>query len=366
MAKKIFVSGCYDVLHGGHVQFFEDAKALGDHLTVSVAGEAVLLRYKGRRPAIPLDNKLALIGALRPVDKVVASSNLDPVFDFRDTILQERPDILAVTEDDRHVAEKRSFCAEHHIELAVLPKRNGLTAVSTTNILARIKDRAQVPLRVDFAGGWLDVPKLARAGGYIVNCAIQPLVSLGNWPYEIGGGLGGSAAKALLEVRSGVQSELALGVGWQDPAVIEETGLCVWRSGATPRLEMKTDPHWLEGKFLLQWTGEPHCTPDLVDLPRDYDGIMEAGRIAMKAVEHRNLEELAEAVRRTYRVQLGEGMKALPELGSLAMKYVGGGHGGYALHLFDGPEGRTAALGPGMRVVEPYMRGLCEAGMEVG
>ena len=30
---KVFVSGCYDILHAGHLQFFEEARALGDHLT---------------------------------------------------------------------------------------------------------------------------------------------------------------------------------------------------------------------------------------------------------------------------------------------------------------------------------------------
>ena len=31
---KVFVSGCYDIVHAGHVQFFSEARALGDHLTV--------------------------------------------------------------------------------------------------------------------------------------------------------------------------------------------------------------------------------------------------------------------------------------------------------------------------------------------
>ena len=35
--RKVFVSGCYDVLHAGHVEFFRAAKALGDHLTVCFA-----------------------------------------------------------------------------------------------------------------------------------------------------------------------------------------------------------------------------------------------------------------------------------------------------------------------------------------
>jgi len=34
---KVFVSGCYDIIHAGHVQFFREARALGDHLTVSFA-----------------------------------------------------------------------------------------------------------------------------------------------------------------------------------------------------------------------------------------------------------------------------------------------------------------------------------------
>jgi cytidyltransferase-like protein len=353
--RKVFVSGCYDVLHGGHVQFFEDARALGDHLTVSVADAAVLKEFKGRRASLPLDNKMALIAALRPVDKVLVSSNHDPVFDFRDAILRERAGILAVTEDDQHLEEKRRFCQEHGLEFAVLPKRNTVTPVSTTSILAGIRDQARVPLRVDFAGGWLDVPRLARPGGYIVNCAIQPLVTLECWPYQIGGGLGGSAAKALLDVRGGVRSELALGVGWQDPAVIEETGLCVWRSGPRPVLELKANPDWLEGKMLLDWTGESHFTPGLVDRPHDLDMIFEAGQIAKQAVEQRDLSMLAQAVQRTYAAQLREGMQPLPGCGALAMKYLGGGHGGYALYLFSGADARHAARTATTKTVEPYL-----------
>ena len=44
--RKVFVSGCYDILHTGHVQFFQDAKALGDHLTVCFASDEVLMLAK--------------------------------------------------------------------------------------------------------------------------------------------------------------------------------------------------------------------------------------------------------------------------------------------------------------------------------
>lgn len=51
--KKVFISGCYDILHGGHIQFFKEARALGDHLTVCFASDNVLWEHKKRRTSIP-------------------------------------------------------------------------------------------------------------------------------------------------------------------------------------------------------------------------------------------------------------------------------------------------------------------------
>ena len=50
--KKVFVSGCYDIVHAGHIQFFEEARALGDYLIVSFASEPVLWHHKQRKPSI--------------------------------------------------------------------------------------------------------------------------------------------------------------------------------------------------------------------------------------------------------------------------------------------------------------------------
>ncbi len=67
--------------------------------------------------------------------------------------------------------------------------------------------RAEAPLCVDFAGGWLDVPRHSVPGKDIVNCSITPMVSLREWNYEKKSGLGGSGAWALLNGRDGVLSE---------------------------------------------------------------------------------------------------------------------------------------------------------------
>jgi galactokinase/mevalonate kinase-like predicted kinase len=193
----------------------------------------------------------------------------------------------------------------------------------------------EVPLRVDFGGGWLDVPKFKIEGAFIVNCAITPKVSLENWPYNKGAGLGGSGAWAILNGKESIKSELDLGVGWQDPAVILETGLCVWRSGDKPVLEMKMNPDFLQGKMALYWTGETHNTPNNTDNARNYDLIKEAGLRAYQAVKEKSLAVLAMAIDLSYKAQLDEGMKGLPNKGELAKKYCGGGWGGYALYLFE-------------------------------
>ena len=357
--KKVFVSGCYDILHAGHVQFFEDARALGEFLTVCFASDAVLLLAKKRKSSMPEDNKKILIGALRCVDEVVTSSDLDPVFDFKTHIERIKPAILAVTDDDKHIEEKRAFCAERGIQLVVLPKRNNVTRVSTTAILFSLKNIERVPLRVDFAGGWLDVPKFARPDSYIVNCTISPLVSLAEWSYEQGAGLGGSAAYAILQAKSGVRAELDMGVGWQDPAVISETGLCVWRSGEKPVLDMKFNPDWLRGKMLISWTGRAHSSVDHVSKKRDYDLLQKAGCLARDAAHASDIVLLAKAVSMNYDVQRGEGMEPLPQFEkALACKYLGGGHGGYALYLFKNEADRDTALAKheSASAVEPYMR----------
>lgn len=358
---KVFVSGCYDIVHAGHVQFFREARALGDHLTVSFASTEVLWFHKQRKSSLPDEHKRAVIAALRMVDEVVLGTGLEEGIDFREEFLRIRPQILAVTEDDKYSPLKRALCAEVGAKYVVLPKTPPeFPPISTTEIVRYIRAPLEAPLRVDFAGGWLDVPRFARAGAYVVNCAVAPTVSLRNWPYERNAGLGGSGAWALLMGKNSVDAELGLGVGWQDPAVIAETGLCVWRSGAWPELELKHDGSFLRGRMALLWTGIPHDTPGVVGLARDFDAIERAGKSARDAAWAQNFDDLADAVRQSYEVQLGEGMAPLPEtfagVTAPARKYCGGGHGGYALYLCGSPTERDQlCAAPNFRPIEPYV-----------
>lgn len=357
--KKVFISGCYDILHGGHIQFFREARALGDHLTVSFASDKVLWEHKRRRTSIPQDHKLALMSTIDVIDEVVIGDCTEMGLDFKEHFLKVRPDILAVTEDDQYGDVKRALCAEIGAEYIVLPKTPPqFTPVSTSSIVRNIRTPAFAPLRVDFAGGWLDVPRHAREDAYVVNCAISPLVSLSDWCYEQKSGLGGSGAWALLNGNDGVESELKLGVGWQDPAVIRETGVCVWRSGAKPVLHFKRNGDFLRGHMALHYTDVKHDTPSNADNKRDYDLIEQAGKVAKQAIYESSVSDLGKAVSLSYEAQLKEGMEPLADApGCVGRKYCGGGWGGYTLYLFENTEDRDTfvASSANNRPIEPYI-----------
>jgi len=332
----VFVSGCFDIIHGGHIQFLEDAAAYGGSLVVCVPSDRVLQAVKGRVPAMSVRSRMDVVGSLVCVDRVVVGDGNDLPLNFEDVFDVIKPDILISTEDDQYSMLKGVFCEQRGCVYYTIKKTRVEGVLdSTTVIRQKINVPYEVPLRIDFAGGWLDVPKHSCENGYIVNVAIEPKVSLSKWPYKKCSGLGGSAAYALLSGKDHFQTEADMGVGWQDPAIITETGLCVWKSGHKPRLDYKSDPCWLNKKLFLLWTGDSHNTPDLVDKKRDYGLIKQASIMAKRAVLERNLDFLVSAIKLSYLAQRDEGMSKLVGFGEIAKKYCGGGHGGYAVYLFN-------------------------------
>lgn len=139
--KKVFVSGCYDILHGGHIEFFNQAKALGDYLIVCFAGDEVLYRHKHKKTSIPEAHKRKILESLRMIDEVVMGNDLEELgLDFKQHFLRIKPDILAVTEDDKFGKEKIALCNEIGAQYIVLPKTLDFDKISTTEIIMKIKN----------------------------------------------------------------------------------------------------------------------------------------------------------------------------------------------------------------------------------
>lgn len=358
--KKVFVSGAFNVLHAGHIQFFKEARALGDYLIVSYPPADLLWKLYDKKSVLDDADKLAVLSSISYIDEVILSTDEDVALSFRAAFLQTQPDILAVTTDDLYIDAKKKLCQETGAQLVVLEKSTPEgKSTSSTQVVERIKAPVHVPLRVDFAGGWLDVPERAIPGEYVVNCSVSPTVSLKEWNYRQGAGMGGSGGWSVLNGWDPVKSELGLGVGWQDPAVIAETGACVWFSGPKPVLEFKNTGEFLRGCMAVYDTCIKHDTPGIAALNRNYNKIAKAARVARLGIQGQDVSVLAVGVQLSYQVQLEEGMQPLPSIGdSIAHKYCGGGHGGYALYLFESPQARAAALEMNeyLYPIEPYCR----------
>jgi rfaE bifunctional protein nucleotidyltransferase chain/domain len=75
-----FTCGAFDLLHAGHVDYLEEARGLCDTLIVAVNSDASIQRYKSPlRPVMPQEQRLRIVGALRPVDAVTLLDHPRPL-----------------------------------------------------------------------------------------------------------------------------------------------------------------------------------------------------------------------------------------------------------------------------------------------
>jgi rfaE bifunctional protein nucleotidyltransferase chain/domain len=68
----VFTNGHFDLLHVGHVDYLEKARALGDALFVGLNDDGSTRRLKGPgRPIVPAEGRARMLAALKPVDGVI-------------------------------------------------------------------------------------------------------------------------------------------------------------------------------------------------------------------------------------------------------------------------------------------------------
>jgi len=91
--RIVFTNGCFDILHRGHVEYLQEAAALGDRLVVGVNSDASVRRLgKGDdRPLNDQDSRAKVLAALRCVDAVVIFDEDTPL----ELITAVQPDVVA-------------------------------------------------------------------------------------------------------------------------------------------------------------------------------------------------------------------------------------------------------------------------------
>ena len=130
----VMTNGCFDLLHAGHVLYLAEAAGLGDRLIVAVNDDDSLRGLKGaERPLNPLEHRMQVLAALKPVDWVVPFSEPTP----ERLIALLAPDLLVKGGDYQaeDIAGYQSVTAGGG-EVRVLPYREGL---SSSALIDRIR-----------------------------------------------------------------------------------------------------------------------------------------------------------------------------------------------------------------------------------
>jgi cytidyltransferase-like protein len=189
--KKVFVSGCYDMLHSGHVAFFEEAASYGD-LYVGIGSDKTVYQLKAHKPFNNEQERLYMVKSLRYVKDAWINSGTGFI-DFLPELKELRPDIFFVNSDG-HSNLKEQLCKELEIEYIVsrrLPHEN-LPVRSTTALRAECR----IPYRIDIAGGWLDQPNVSVLyPGPVLTVSIEP-----DYEFNDRSGMATSSRKKAIEL----------------------------------------------------------------------------------------------------------------------------------------------------------------------
>ena len=104
---KVFVSGCFDVLHSGHIAFLEEAATYGD-VYVSIGSDETVRLLKNRNTMYTEQERKYMLEAIRFVKKVYIGPDTGKILDFAPLLDEVKPDIFFVNGDGTS-DEKKAF-----------------------------------------------------------------------------------------------------------------------------------------------------------------------------------------------------------------------------------------------------------------
>ena len=359
--KKVFVSGCYDLLHSGHVEFFKQAAAYGD-LYVGIGSDATYLGYKHRKTVYNEQERLFMVKAIRYVKDAFINAG-SGIMDFVPTLDIVRPDVFVVNEDGAN-EEKRLECEKRGIEYVVLKREPepGLVARSSTDLK---KTASQIPTRLDIAGTWIDQPYVSQfAPGWALTISLEPTFEVRErcglststrnmirkiWPYQLPNMDPETLAKLVFCFENDPERSDGIISGAQDAIGICVPGLCrhYYNNRFWPeKIEICSDEAvlgWLEAHLVMipMEPRRPGCSVvEGKDITREKVlALAGAADRCWTAIISRNLEAFAKAYRDSFDAQVA--MFPAMVQGSvpyyiekyrdsvLAWKMPGAGGGGY-------------------------------------
>ena len=174
--KKVMVTGCFDLMHSGHVAFLNEAKKMGD-VFACIGNDENVFQLKGRYPVNHQFERKYMLENLQAVSNCKINKGYG-IIDFLEELDEIKPDIFLVNEDGS-TPEKAKICAERGIEYKVFHRvpHGNLPVRSTTSL----RTECLIPFRIDLAGGWLDQPFVSKFyPGSVLTVSIEPTIEFNN------------------------------------------------------------------------------------------------------------------------------------------------------------------------------------------
>lgn len=365
--KKVFVSGCYDMLHSGHVAFFKQAAAYGD-LYVGIGSDKTIAELKHRKTIYSEKERLYMVKAIKYVKDAYINTG-SGMLDFIEILDKVKPDIFVVNSDGGS-DQKKNLCKERGIEYVVLERvpDTGLEARSTTSLRSNVK--SHLPYRIDIAGTWIDQPYVSMHGaGWAITASIEPnyefmerggmSTSTRNaarkiWPYELPNYNEEMLARLVFCFENDPESKGHIS-GAQDAIGICMSGLTRhWYDGTywPSKIESCHDEdilQWLERHIAIvpMFPRRPGCSvvegKDIT--PEKVKNLTDAAERCWDAIMAKDLDAFAAAYRDSFNAQVAM-FPAMMQPGvqdyidnwkdrALAWKMLGAGGGGHLALVFD-------------------------------
>lgn len=105
--NSVFVSGCFDILHIGHIRFLQEASKYGDNLIILLEGDEFIRRAKNRESFHTQSERAEILSMLRFVHSVVLLPHLISEVDYQRMFTELAPRIVVVSNHDPYVKKKR-------------------------------------------------------------------------------------------------------------------------------------------------------------------------------------------------------------------------------------------------------------------
>lgn len=323
--KKVFVSGCYDLLHSGHVEFFRQAAEYGE-LYVGIGSDKTIQDYKHHKTVYSEQERLFMVKSIRYVKEAYINAG-SGVLDFVPTLDIVHPDILVVNADGGS-EEKRRLCEARGMEYVVLAREphQGLDARSST---ALKQTESRIPTRLDLAGTWIDQPYVSQyAPGWAITISLEPTFEVRErcglststrnmikkiWPYQLPNMDPEMLAKLVFCFENDPERSDGIISGAQDSIGICMPGLCRhWYNNRfwPEKIESCCDEdvlRWLEGHLVMipMEPRRPGCSvvegKDITE-PK-VKALAKAADDCWQAIMNKDLEAFAKAYKASFEAQ---------------------------------------------------------------